>query len=111
MDFKHNFKKYEILLVRPPPSMKNFILFFNEGFPNSKLHLNSSSIIFLSNMKYVQNYCEFYIVLLNILYKQLEFLDLDQFMEETYVCISVVCGVSIIMPYKCIAVAATPATF
>ena len=24
-------------------------------------------------MKYVQNYCEFYIVLLNILYKQLKF--------------------------------------
>ena len=37
MDFKHNFKKYGILSVRPPPpGMENSILFFSfffEGFP------------------------------------------------------------------------------
>ena len=28
MDFKHNFKKYGILSVRPPPGMENSIFFF-----------------------------------------------------------------------------------
>ena len=38
MDFKHNFKKYEILLVRPPPPRyEKFHTFFkNEGFPNDE---------------------------------------------------------------------------
>ena len=68
-------------------------------------------------MKYVQNYCEFYIVLLNILYKQLKTIISKNITREEFtaktnvVCISAVCGLSIIMPYKCIAVAATPATF
>lgn len=69
-------------------------------------------------MKYVQNYCEFYIVLLNILYKQLKFkqisknIPLEKGLRERHMQgVFAVCVVSIIMPYKCIAVAATPATF
>ena len=69
-------------------------------------------------MKYVQNYCEFYIVLLNILYKQLKFKLISKYIrlekgsrERHMHGVFAVCAVSIIMPYKCIAVAATPATF
>ena len=50
-------------------------------------------------MKYVQNYCQFYIVLLNILYKQLKFklisknIPLEKGLREHAGCICCVCCV------------------